>query len=77
MIGCFGDSDEVTVVIGGNCFVQLFDMEGNERFWNIMSDQVSALALVDFDGDGHNHVKIKQLTYLSHSISNNSSSNSS
>jgi hypothetical protein len=31
-------------------------MEGSERYWNVMSDQVSALALIDFDGDGHNHV---------------------
>lgn len=56
LIGCFGDSDETTVVVGGNCFVQFFNMEGSERYWNVMSDQVTALALVDFDGDGHNQV---------------------
>lgn len=56
IIGNFGDGDEMTAVVGGNCFVQFFNMAGNERYWNVMSDQVSALALVDYDGDGHNHV---------------------
>ena len=57
VIGCFGDSDETTVIVGGNCFLQCFNMAGNERYWNVMSDQVSALALLDYDGDGHCQVQ--------------------
>ena len=56
VIGSFDDSDQMNVIVGGNCFLQCFNMEGSERYWNVMSDQVSALALIDFDGDGHNHV---------------------
>ncbi|XP_057373996.1 Bardet-Biedl syndrome 2 protein-like isoform X1 [Daphnia carinata] len=56
LIGSFNEEGEINVIIGGNCFLQCLNMEGNERYWNVMSDQVSALALFDSDGDGHNHL---------------------
>ena len=58
IMGAHGDSDEVVVVVGGNCFIQCFSLEGDERFWNVMSDQVTALAFIDSDDDGHNQVKL-------------------
>lgn len=58
IMGPYGDSGEVAVVVGGNCFIQCFNLEGDELFWNVMSDQVTALAFVDFDDDGHNQVEI-------------------
>ena len=57
LMGYYGDSEEVVIVVGGNCFIQCFTIEGDERFWNVMSDQVTALAFIDFDDDGHSQVK--------------------
>lgn len=40
-------------VVGGNCSVQAFDFEGNEVYWTVTGDNVSALAFADVDDDGH------------------------
>eukprot|EP00931_Biecheleriopsis_adriatica_P103076 TRINITY_DN77962_c0_g1_i1.p1 TRINITY_DN77962_c0_g1~~TRINITY_DN77962_c0_g1_i1.p1 ORF type:complete len:719 (+),score=177.27 TRINITY_DN77962_c0_g1_i1:174-2330(+) len=39
-------------VVGGNCSVQAFDFEGNELYWTVTGDNVSALAFCDVDDDG-------------------------
>eukprot|EP00928_Gymnodinium_smaydae_P046709 TRINITY_DN31132_c0_g1_i1.p1 TRINITY_DN31132_c0_g1~~TRINITY_DN31132_c0_g1_i1.p1 ORF type:complete len:723 (-),score=166.02 TRINITY_DN31132_c0_g1_i1:61-2229(-) len=39
-------------VVGGNCSVQAFDHEGNELFWTVTGDNVSALAFCDVNADG-------------------------
>ena len=52
--GPYGDANEITIIVGGNCFLQCFKINGDEQFWNVMSDQVTALALVSCDG--HNQV---------------------
>lgn len=54
IVGPYGDLDETAIIVGGNCFLQGFKLNGDERFWNVMSDQVTALALVSCDG--HNQV---------------------
>ncbi len=41
------------VFVGGHCSVQGFDGEGNELYWTVTGDNVSALAFVDTNGDGH------------------------
>lgn len=40
------------VVVGGNCSVLGFNVAGGEAFWTVTGDNVSALEIVDVDGDG-------------------------
>ena len=40
------------VLVGGNCSILGFNAEGQEKFWTVTADNVSALALCDMDGDG-------------------------
>lgn len=63
VIGPYGDADETAIIVGGNCFLQCFNTSGDERFWNVMSDQVTALALVSCDG--HNQVSFIELAFSS------------
>jgi Bardet-Biedl syndrome 2 protein len=51
-------------VIGGNCSIQGFDYQGNDPFWTVTGDNVCSLALVDFDADGENEVKLNTVLYL-------------
>jgi len=44
--------DVPMVVAGGNCSIQGFDAEGNEPFWTVTGDNVSAMTFVDIDNDG-------------------------
>ena len=37
--------------VGSNCAIQGFDHEGNERYWNITSDNVLSILLIDIDED--------------------------
>ena len=39
-------------IVGGNCSIQGFDGLGNEVFWTVTGDNVSALLLCDIDDDG-------------------------
>ena len=45
-------------VVGGNCSIQGFDNEGNEAFWTVTGDNVTALAFCDADGDGINELLV-------------------
>lgn len=40
------------VIVGGNCNITGFDVDGEERFWTVSGDNVQALTFVDFDQDG-------------------------
>mmetsp|Transcript_63574 Transcript_63574/g.170112 ORF Transcript_63574/g.170112 Transcript_63574/m.170112 type:complete len:716 (-) Transcript_63574:13-2160(-) len=42
--------------VGGNCSIQGFDDEGEEKFWTVASDNVRALKIHDIDKDGKNEV---------------------
>lgn len=46
------DVGQPVVIVGGNCSVTGFDVDGEERFWTVSGDNVGALCLVDFDSDG-------------------------
>ena len=61
VVGPYGDANEIIIIVGGNCFLQCFKINGDEQFWNVMSDQVTALALVSCDG--HNQVRF---SYFKH-----------
>ncbi|ESO03961.1 hypothetical protein HELRODRAFT_99764 [Helobdella robusta] len=51
VIGRMGLMDDEMVVVGGNCSIQGFDYQGNDCFWTVTGDNVTSLALMDFDGD--------------------------
>ena len=46
IVGMLGNNAPLCIV-GGNCSIQGFDMEGNEVFWTVTGDNVSSLALCD------------------------------
>uniref|UniRef100_A0A8C5PQR3 Bardet-Biedl syndrome 2 protein homolog n=1 Tax=Leptobrachium leishanense TaxID=445787 RepID=A0A8C5PQR3_9ANUR len=52
VVGKLGNVTSPLALIGGNCALQGFDCEGNDRFWTVTGDNVRSLALFDFDGDG-------------------------
>ena len=58
LIGPFGSTGEDVIFIGGDCFLQSFNFQGDERFWSVMSDKVTALALADYDNDGQYEVRV-------------------
>jgi Bardet-Biedl syndrome 2 protein len=49
---CLPDVGQAVVVVGGNCSITGFDVDGEERFWTVSGDNVQSLAFVDFDQDG-------------------------
>lgn len=57
-IGKLGTIEPPLAVIGGNCSIQGFDLDGNDSFWTVTGDNVCSLALVDFDGDGRNELVV-------------------
>ncbi|ETV96086.1 hypothetical protein H310_10727 [Aphanomyces invadans] len=46
------------VMVGGNCSIQGFDREGNETFWTVTGDNVTALALCDVSGRGNEELVV-------------------
>lgn len=40
-------------LVGGNCSIQGFEQAGEELYWTVVGDNVSALAMVDTTGDGN------------------------
>ncbi|XP_053126918.1 Bardet-Biedl syndrome 2 protein isoform X2 [Hemicordylus capensis] len=52
VLGTLGDISSPLAIIGGNCSLQGFNHEGKDLFWTVTGDNVRALALCDFDGDG-------------------------
>jgi len=45
-------------VVGGNCSVQAFDFEGNELYWTVTGDNVSAMCFCDVDDDGQKELLV-------------------
>lgn len=39
-------------MVGGNCSIQGFTSEGEESYWNVVSDVVTCIGFSDVDGDG-------------------------
>jgi Bardet-Biedl syndrome 2 protein len=46
------DVGQPVVIVGGNCSITGFDVDGEERFWTVSGDNVASLAFFDFNGDG-------------------------
>ena len=47
-----------SVIVGGNCAIQGFDVDGEEVYWSVTGDNVSALAFADVDGDGQSELLV-------------------
>lgn len=55
-IGELGEIPGPMVIMGGNCSLQGYDLEGNENFWTVTGDNVCSLTLLDFTGNGQNEL---------------------
>ena len=44
-------------IVGGNCSLQGFDYEGNDPFWTVTGDNVSAITMMDYNNDGKKEVR--------------------
>ncbi|KAL5007643.1 hypothetical protein ScPMuIL_016449 [Solemya velum] len=62
-IGRLGSYDQPLVIIGGNCSLQGYDMEGLDSFWTVTGDNVCSLALLDFNNDGQNELIVGSEDY--------------
>lgn len=60
IIGRFGTiGDGNIALIGGNCAIHGFDRDGNDMYWMVTGDNITAMALVDIDDDNQNEVKMR------------------
>ncbi|OWF54157.1 Bardet-Biedl syndrome 2 protein homolog isoform X2 [Mizuhopecten yessoensis] len=58
VVGRLGTIPDPMAIVGGNCTLQGYDMEGNDIFWTVTGDNVCSLALVDFSSDGQNELVV-------------------
>ncbi|CAK9033061.1 Bardet-Biedl syndrome 2 protein [Durusdinium trenchii] len=49
---------EPLIFVGGNCSLQGFDGEGNEKFWTVIGGIASSLAFCDADRDGNSELVV-------------------
>mmetsp|Transcript_41527 Transcript_41527/g.81439 ORF Transcript_41527/g.81439 Transcript_41527/m.81439 type:complete len:719 (+) Transcript_41527:72-2228(+) len=62
----FGTIPEISsplALVGGNCTLQGFDVEGEEQFWGVTGDNVSALAIRDSKSDGNTELLVGSEDY--------------
>ena len=57
-VGSVEPGGKPLAVVGGNCSIQGFDKEGDEAFWTVTGDNVSAIEFCDIDGDGENELLV-------------------
>lgn len=63
VIGKLGDISATMAIVGGNCSIQGYDMEGNENFWTVTGDNVCSLTLLDFTGNSQNELIVGSEDY--------------
>uniref|UniRef100_A0A7S1IWS5 Bardet-Biedl syndrome 2 protein homolog n=1 Tax=Eutreptiella gymnastica TaxID=73025 RepID=A0A7S1IWS5_9EUGL len=61
--GKVGSIEDQLAIVGGNCSIQGFDADGNELFWTVTGDNVTALALIDIDEDQQNELLVGSEDY--------------
>ncbi len=66
-IGRWGELPEQLAIVGGNCSIHGFNKKSEDVLWTVTGDNVSSLALLDFNGDGYNEVR-PFFFFLFHSI---------
>lgn len=55
-IGKWGELPEQLAIVGGNCSIHGFNKKSEDILWTVTGDNVSSLALLDFNSDGYNEV---------------------
>jgi hypothetical protein len=55
-IGKWGELPEQLAIVGGNCSIHGFNKKSEDVLWTVTGDNVSSLALLDFNSDGYNEV---------------------
>ncbi len=55
-IGNWGELPEQLAIVGGNCSIHGFNKKSEDALWTVTGDNVSSLALLDFNSDGYNEV---------------------
>eukprot|EP00668_Euglena_longa_P011771 GGOE01014188.1.p1 GENE.GGOE01014188.1~~GGOE01014188.1.p1 ORF type:complete len:718 (-),score=178.66 GGOE01014188.1:160-2313(-) len=61
--GKVGSIEDQLAIVGGNCSIQGFDGDGNELFWTVTGDNVTALGLIDIDEDQQNELLVGSEDY--------------
>ena len=56
VVGEIGSSEKPLAIAGGNCALQGFDYQGNDCYWTVTGDNVTAMSLADINNDGLNEV---------------------
>ncbi|XP_064462898.1 Bardet-Biedl syndrome 2 protein homolog isoform X1 [Ornithodoros turicata] len=58
VVGHLGTLRNPVALVGGNCSIQGFDHEGQDVFWTVTGDNVSAMTLLDYNKDGLNELLV-------------------
>ena len=61
--GMLPSIDTPLAIVGGNCSIQGFNYDGDELFWTVTGDNVSAMTFCDADGDGKNELLVGSEDY--------------
>jgi Bardet-Biedl syndrome 2 protein len=56
VVGHTNTSSEPLAIVGGNCALQGFNYKGEDPFWTVTGDNVTSLAILDYNKDGKNEV---------------------
>jgi len=63
-IGKWGEIPEQLAIIGGNCSIHGINSKSEDVLWTVTGDNVSSLALLDFNNDGYNEVEFDFLYFI-------------
>ncbi len=63
LYGHLPNLDAPLAIVGGNCSIQGFNYDGDEVFWTVTGDNVSAMTFCDADGDGKNELLVGSEDY--------------
>ncbi|CAF0848460.1 unnamed protein product [Rotaria sp. Silwood1] len=62
-IGHWGELPEQLAIVGGNCSIHGFNKKCEDVLWTVTGDNVSSLALLDFNSDGYNELVVGSEDY--------------
>ncbi|CAF1175599.1 unnamed protein product [Rotaria sordida] len=62
-IGKWGELPEQLAIVGGNCSIHGFNKKSEDVLWTVTGDNVSSLALLDFNSDGYNELVVGSEDY--------------
>lgn len=55
-VGNLGSIREPCAVVGGNCSIIALNNSGEEVLWTVTGDNITSLALIDYNSDGSNEL---------------------